>query len=75
MSEWIYVKDTIPEESVPVLVARTYKGYTGNPMRIVEIAYRLGTTWFSYTDEWRLTRSGDGRPYAWMSLPEAPEEV
>lgn len=65
MSEWISVKDRLPEPFVPVL------GYM--PLRIsdnIEILYR------TKTELWNSQEHGDcffGTPSHWMPLPEPPE--
>lgn len=73
-SSWISIRDELPDEQTAVLVARRYIGGTGHMIHLVEIAYRVGETWYSYTDDWQLKREGDGDPYAWTPIPEAPED-
>lgn len=68
MSEWIMAKDRLPEEEKLVLVARKFIWH-GHKLRYVEIAERVGSDWTSDSDHYHTA------PYAWMPLPEPPEEV
>lgn len=65
MSEWISVKDRLPEDRVPVL---TYgrKGSIG--IEFVTDCSRTGHGIYFYA------RCGDYKPTHWMPLPEPPKE-
>lgn len=64
MSEWIDVRDKLPETFVPVIVCR--KGKDGSP--IVESGYSDVNGW------WRIYGTRTKRVTHWMPLPEPPEE-
>ena len=74
MSEWIMVKDRLPEEEKSVLVARKFIWPGRKVIRYVEIAERIGSDWTSDSDHYKIHRPYHTAPYAWMPLPEPPKE-
>ncbi len=64
MSEWVSVKDRMPEPGVPVLVV-----YSGH---VQYVTYQLEAI------EWSSTEGGETMPLSfvshWMPLPEPPNE-
>ena len=61
MSDWISVKDRLPENCEVVDVYTLYDG------RVVDVAYRDGE-WVSQYLKW------SGNPTHWMPLPSPPKE-
>lgn len=65
--ESIVYTSALPDENKPVLVTREFS-CGKRKKRYVEIADRIGNSWFSYSDEYKV--GNHGRPIAWMPLPE-----
>ena len=65
MSDWISVKDRLPEFSEPVLVFYGYESYC--VATLMRYHSRNGSTWYM-PDKWL-----PGPPTHWMPLPEPPE--
>lgn len=65
--ESIVYTSALPDENEPVLVTREFS-CGKRKKRYVEIADRIGNSWFSYSDEYKV--GNHGRPIAWMPLPE-----
>ena len=64
MSEWISVKDCLPERMVPVIVCRPYDG----SIMKVEQGYLDVGTW------WKVYGTRTKRVTYWMPLPKPPKE-
>jgi len=63
MSEWISVKERLPEEWFPVLVYCKF-----DDGGVVFTGYHSGETWYT------MGRNGPAHIIAWMPLPEPPME-
>jgi hypothetical protein len=75
-SQWISVDERLPEEETAVLVVRRFLGFNKvSPCVYVEVAERIGDAWCSATDEYKIAPSRHTNPFAWMPLPEPPEDV
>ena len=75
MSEWISVKNRLPEQGEDVLMAFWCEENEYNNMAV---GFLVGTDehmtmWAAYTDEAFYTDC-DATPTHWMPLPEPPEE-
>lgn len=70
MSEWISVKDRLPEPGEDVLL---YFGNNHGNNMTVGGKYNLDESWYSITDGEFYTDC-DTTPSHWMPLPEPPEE-
>lgn len=67
MSEWISVKDRLPEKGQDVLLLTDWFGGAS----FITIGYLGGTRWISY----EIGRANVGIHVThWMPLPEPPEE-
>lgn len=74
MSEWISVKDRLPESGVPVLV--TFVGYTDNKLHSDGVA-RWEPDLNGYNGGWEWTLDFSDATVEithWMPLPEPPKE-
>lgn len=71
MTEWIKVEDKLPPQNTFVLIAKfDYRPKV--EMYFIEIAYRLGKSWFR--EEAEITSNGKyGKITHWMPLPDAPK--
>lgn len=69
--ESVVYTSALPDENEPVLVTREFS-CGKRQKRYVEIADRIGNSWFSYSDEYKV--GNHGRPIAWMPLPEPYKE-
>lgn len=65
MSEWISTKDRLPEDFVPVIVARHVK--KGEPLKVEEGIYLVNNYWKVYGTQTK-------KVLYWMPMPEPPEE-
>lgn len=71
---WIPVTERLPEEEETVLVARKFLGIKECPAcTYVETAERIGDSWVSDSDEYKIARSKHTDPTHWMPLPEPPK--
>ena len=71
----IDIKNGMPPADTPVLIAAAYK----NPNRkkslvgvYVDIATRIGDSWHSDSDEYKLMGVQYSQPYAWAEIPHPP---
>lgn len=90
MSEWISVKDRLPEEIVPVIIVWTnrrpapyYADIKDKPFTATGIYCNGRWWWYSATCKYYLAEYGESEFDAiddrieithWMPLPEPPEE-
>lgn len=69
MSDWISVKDHLPENNQDVLVYEDQHIYMVTYSRI-ETKYKPG-----YVDIWDIDYGNECDPSFWMPLPKPPEEI
>ena len=84
VGKWIPVSERLPEEDKDVIVTRKFLGVKDRshgwnnhipPCTYVEVAKRIGDSWCSDSDEYKIRRSRHTDPIAWMPLPEPYTEV
>ena len=67
---WIPFTEALPEEEEEVLVTVRFDGTKDvKPSVYVETASQISGSWFSYSDEWKVSQNRH-HVIAWMPLPE-----
>lgn len=70
LMSWIPVTEALPEEDEEVLVTVRFDGTKDvKPSVYVETASQISGSWFSYSDEWKVSQNRH-HVIAWMPLPE-----